>query len=716
VGLDVWSYFKNKVISCIIYRLSKPKNLEKIHSKNRFVYGSRSWAVTSPNYTSRCDVAVFDTIAGFETMVNVSGVSADDDLKLILYGPNGSKDTIDLNYNGRRWVSDIEKQFVERAGEYRGKVISMNSRQIIKSVNFVVFPGDPSIEKTRIVTDVKTITADGKAQARVRVALRDEFSNPIKGHLISLLSHRAYDRIKAVRKDRLTDERGYVDFYISSKNPGISTLTAVDTTLDITFDDRLEINFAASVNVSDFGLASILSIGGDDVVNSSRFVAQASRPKLHLEIEGIEDAVEINENLSFTLRVIDEDGFLASDYLGTVIFDTPQDSNAVIPSEYTFNASDRGEHIFDLSLSFKTSGLQSFDVFDSEDVKIEGSVQIDVREPRGSASNIDVLITKPAPGSYGVDVLTIEGDAPENSDVTIFDNGLQIGITRAASTGRFSFTTPRLEDGVHRFSVEADNLLSQEVEVSIDATGSDIKDVSISPPHNIPAGSSVTITVRAEPGLENVSATVNGLIVDLAENAFESGVYEVVITAPEMPGVYPVDIILLDSLGNESFFGEAASNNVTFFVPSKVGGVRAISTEQGVKLTWDAANDDTGISHYRIFYGINRDDLQIIIDTFDARTEWEVRNLSSGVQYFFQIYGVDTQGNQGHQGSAIVSMLSGGDGNEADAVEVGGFVGSLDSEVVTVPITLPNDGPGVGLLLASPGIAYLIRRRSRKKK
>jgi hypothetical protein len=98
---------------------------------------------------------------------------------------------------------------------------------------------------------------------------------------------------------------------------------------------------------------------------------------------------------SFTVTVTDSYGNLVTGYRGTVRFSS-SDSQAGLPSSYTFTAADNGVHTF--SATLKTAGSQSLTVTDSATPSVTGS-QTGIAVTAGAATHF--VITAPANVSVG---------------------------------------------------------------------------------------------------------------------------------------------------------------------------------------------------------------------------------------------------------------------------------------------------------------------------
>jgi hypothetical protein len=99
---------------------------------------------------------------------------------------------------------------------------------------------------------------------------------------------------------------------------------------------------------------------------------------------------------SFTVTATDAYGNLVTGYRGTVHF-TSSDTQAGLPSNYTFTATDNGVHTF--SATLKTAGSQSLTATDSATSSITGS-EAGISVTAAAATHL--VIAAPANASIGV--------------------------------------------------------------------------------------------------------------------------------------------------------------------------------------------------------------------------------------------------------------------------------------------------------------------------
>ena len=150
--------------------------------------------------------------------------------------------------------------------------------------------------------------------------------------------------------------------------------------------------------------------------------------------------------------------------------------------------------------------------------------------------------------------------------------------------------------------------------------------------------------------------------------------------------------MIVDDLGNSSSIESGKSLlvsnsseddlNSADGLPSRVTGVTGESMDKQVMLSWNASNDDTGVRFYSIRYGLSAGNLNTIVDTTSNATEWYIPNLVNDQNYYFQVYAVDTDGNESSLGSEVVSITPG----RPDSTSL---LGSADAESTS------ETGPGL---------------------
>lgn len=636
--------------------------------------------------SSETNITALDTIANFETLIKAKSLSANTEVVFTIRKPDGStvKYYSKSDQSGNSSVN-VKEADTLIAGIYR---VSVNNEKIFGE--FKVFPGETSASISSIYSNKANIGANGADFAIVKVRITDEFANPLEFHEVKLISDRNSDVI--ISKTNETDASGIINFVVSSKQVGTSILSATDESVPVNLAKQVKVVFYNSPNVSK-------DIGGDP---ETVLLAQSDPAVSRFDILNLPASAKAYELVNFKVKALDGSGNVVPSYVGSIIFSS-SDTTAQLPVTYTFKASDQGQKTFDLALSFRTVGTQKLTVQQVGNALIKGEKNIEITAGTAGESGA-IRITKPATGTYSVNRLEIAGTASSNVGVKLFDNSLLLAEITSNSSGAFSYNTNPLTDGQHTFYAKSNGATSAEVSVTIDSTPSKVESFEIVKKVLAP-GETTQIVINSDPDLTSITATVGELIKDLEAIPTDPGVYRGTITAPLESGEYQVSIIVTDKMGNASPAVEIgkitvdanlSTNESTFEVPSKVNGVRVGPGNGRVTLTWEPASAAAGIALYRIYYGTDPSKLNSIINTRDAKTTWYVPNLVNGTTYYFQVTGIDSNGNEGDTWSNMVNGVPSG---SVSPVLCDPMPCPPD---VTYPPYTPEDGPEVlGMILIS---------------
>lgn len=657
---------------------------------------------------SQRTITAYDTIAHFETLLKGSGFFPNEAVTLVLMDPRGEQTELKVVSDPAGKISEtIPLESTTTAGTY-----FLRENKTALETSFQVFPGEMDIKTSSMAVYKSTIT----------VTIVDAFGNPLEGHEVTLISSRAADSIAPT--SAVTNELGQASFSVDSQKAGVSVFTATDESAGSTLESRTSVTFNGATSKPVWLKSSVLNasaIGGD---TEPVLIAQASSSVASFLIENFPASVRRNEATSFRVSAIDSSGNVVTSYTGTVVF-TSTDPNATLPSPYVFSSADQGRKTFSLGVSFATVGTQKLTVYQQGNVLLKGEKAIDViPSESGPGGSSQVRITMPATGTYARNTMSIEGEAAPNAKVQIYHNGQQVIEVQASGTGRFTYQTSLLVDGPHTFQAKSDGAESQTVSITIDSTPAQVEQVDISKTQLAP-GEQTELTIRTDPDAKTVEATVGESLVELEADSQNPGVYQGIITAPAREGSYMINVIITDTLGNPSPAVEVGRITVNagltpdgpavFEVPSKVTGVIPVAGNGRVTLQWNPATAASGIAFYRIYYGTTPGNLQLVVNTTSAATTWYVPNLRNGSTYYFQVVGVDANGNEGDNRSDVVT-----------SVPLSSLPRSDDSPVLcdpepcppdaSPPPYTPEDGPSVLLYPLAMMVANGVWRVVRKKR
>jgi len=166
----------------------------------------------------------------------------------------------------------------------------------------------------------------------------------------------------------VTGYRGTVRFSSSDSQAGLPssyTFTAADNGVH-TFSATLKTAGSQSLTATDTATSSI--------TGSQSGISVTAAAATHLVITAPATA-SVGVAFSVTVTALDVYGNIATGYLGTIHF-TSTDAKGILPSNYTFVASDAGVHTF--TVTFKTNGTQTLTATDIHTGSIKGSASMKV--------------------------------------------------------------------------------------------------------------------------------------------------------------------------------------------------------------------------------------------------------------------------------------------------------------------------------------------------
>lgn len=696
-----------------------------------------------------------DTIAGYSTILRTSKTYPGQDVNFKVKKPDGGLVSIvsktDITGVAR---ADLYDFHTRRAGKYTVSAEIPAQKLVSSQSSFNVYADEVSVDQSSVVAQSNVAKADGTDKVYVTVNLRDSYGNPFPGHLINLISSRSSDSISKPTELPTTDLNGTIVFTVSSGEPGVSVFSAVDATSGTVLNSRTNVAFISG--------NSIMQDAGGNFPLVKYAAAAPAGPIHHFEISDLPPSIKPNDNISFRVTAKDSNSLTVENYTGTIHFSAEgsNSQNVTLPEDYTFKAEDMGTHLFSLGLKFTVAGNYKIVVTDMSNQLLKGEKAVVAGSSSGTGSTDSQSATKPVilmptSGTFSQNQQTISGNAQAGSTIKIKDNGQEIGTVQANQSGTFSFQANQLADGKHSFEVVLLDLsqtviaTSDAVEITIDTTPPKVDQVDLDPKSDIKADSVVTVNVISEENLSQAALIFNNDIVQLSPSLDQPGNYVGSIKAPADPGAYPVDILLVDQLGNEATYQAQATLNITEaggsatvenamtqeetqettqeqtqevnMAPSQVFGVIAYGSDKRATLVWEAATDDGVIKNYKVYYGLDPANLDNSVETWDASTTWYIPNLSNGEEYYFAVSAVDDLGIESVLVSDTVSAIPFSlEGNNiekpTEALGEGENVRPAALEDY-VPPEMAKNGPELLLLLFGSGILGGISSKlSRKKK
>lgn len=602
---------------------------------------------------------------------------AESDVLLTLVQPNQLEETLDveLGSDGKGSVV-LPGEWLESAGTYSVAASYAHGDEQTVQQEFLVKAGAPSLSKSRVsfssglLNPTQTVT--------MSVVLQDEFGNPLVGHALSVSADQA--GVSVYSSEFVSNEQGQMNFFVTGSGTGLVRFSLFDSTL----------------GQSILGQPQLALTGGNSASEPSIQLAESGAVSAFV-ISGLDEKTLVGENQSITVKAVDADGFVVTDYTGTVHFSSTDDE-ASLPDDYSFLAADQGEHTFSLSVKFVTPGAQSVTATDADHTSLDGTADTTVVTSTDSEVSYgsdfetsdferegDFDLVSPASGSYSTNTIEVQGAAEYGYTAVIYVNNEEAGRSDVDFDNSFTYSLEDLEDGTYQIYAEIvdadkeDALIesSSSEKVVVDTVAPEIVSIASDPEDNLHPGDTVTVTVLSEAKLDDASLIFEDEVFPMEETS-TSGKYQADLVLPNAAGTYSMDVLLSDTLGNETQYRDQLTLEVTdaddttdpstpeeeepdstdtSSEPGKVSGLIATGGEEKVALTWDAADvGSSALAFYRVYYGPTPDSMYALSETKDSSTNWTISDLTAGELYYFSVAAVDIEGTEGEHSSAILGV------------------------------------------------------------
>lgn len=463
----------------------------------------------------------------------------------------------------------------------------------------------------------------------------------------------------------------------------------------------------SDVSESEFNLSSwfqgnLFGIGGDEIL-----LAQAEMNRF--DIEDLPVVVEVQSPITFTLQALDEAQEDDLSYNGTVRIEVLNDPNAITPNDYTFVLQDAGEHRFVNSLVFNSVGTKTLKItdVDDEDITAEFNVEVidsDQVEDEGTLLQIE----SPVSTIYTENRLLVQGNTEPGLEIVVLEGGAEFTRFDAEVDGSFTELLPPIEDGTYTFQFQVNETLSSPIQVEIRTGGIGVRSLDLSSESVSPL-ELISVELELTSTANSASIILNGIKTDLFKQDVTGTFFTGQVTGPSTSGQYPLNIMIVDELGNTETVENASvitvSGNISDdestndpVVSGQILGLIAEGQDKRVRLSWNAPSG-VDVIFYTIKFGLSPDALSSMVDTTSSTTEWFVPNLQNDVPYYFQVFAVNTLGDE-VAGSGVIQASPG-------RPDVTGLM--VDSDVTETSDT----GPGlIAVLLISLCLSWYWRVRT----
>lgn len=641
-------------------------------------------------------IAVEDTIAGFDTRAALAGLPPTQTIDVHVVSPSGDDTTIPVATDtaGSATVN-IPARLTAEAGGYRVFAVSGRAK-ITKDAVFQIVTDRVDPARSSITVSDPFLPADGSTARFVTVTLRDAQGNPLPGRPVQLVGSRAQDRISGVSTARETDRFGRQQFAVQTDVPGEIVLRAMDFLSGTILQNSAQI---AAIDAAT-GQGGFSNVPYEQPQEERPYGTRANGPFLG-QLAGAPPAtgtttasdiltkfgidvsttkVNVSDVLPLvTITALGARGTVMENFTGNVHIRTPNDPRSVLPGNFddpvssaksvtdrfgivTFAGKHRGTFPLAWVLSFGTPGQQVIEVSDESgtikgqavvsvtgnvDVSLSRRIQISSPKDGETLSTRDILISGNGPALVNLSIWTAPGKTLPDG----FAAEPPVAQGETDDDGAFTLPVqlPEGTDTVLYIQDDSGQYDSGPIRVRLDTVGPAI-DLSLSPPQP-KEGESVTVTVQSEPSLPQVLLRINDQEIALTET--DPGTYVANIVAPGQ-GTTEFTIEAVDPAGN------IASTIGTIDVAGPdlpiVQNVRTQSLAGAIRMLWDAI-PDPAITSYRIEVGRSPGRSDITQDA-DASGDATVPGLKAGIDYFLTVRAM-RGGDQGPRSATITARTLG---------------------------------------------------------
>lgn len=281
------------------------------------------------------------------------------------------------------------------------------------------------------------------------------------------------------------------------------------------------------------------------------------------ELQSSKSSVKPGEAFDLTIKAVDKDWAVVSNYNWSVLIFSDTDNTAELPasltdSSYTFKAEDQWVVKFENAIKFKKEWAQNLNVFDLSNEEVFGTLEIMVsNEATQAVANKEISINYPVDWTTtGEKNIKINWKTEKNHKVVInIDSKTKVEVI-SNSDGVFETELKDLESWKHTINAEildADDKTiwkSKDVIFTINAEAPKLKSIKITPNEELKAEQKVSLEIVSDEDLTTVRATLNDVVKDLTQTE-KKWVYTTELVLPKEEGNYKIDVTLKNELGVE---------------------------------------------------------------------------------------------------------------------------------------------------------------------
>ena len=608
--------------------------------------------VFSTNVFAGFYISVDNSYAWKSTEIITSNVWKNVKAKISIEKPDGQKVFINAkSWNDWKIYSEILWYHTKKKWKYNVE-INLDNWDSAEE-NFIVYPWKFSISKSKFFASEKSISAKVD-KADIFVKAVDRYWNPIKWQKITIISSRTEDKFLNWNECR-TDTDWQCIFSVKSSKEWNSTFTAINLSENKVFNQRVKIIFYTPEEKNAVGwnpyLASLLDI--NDwwlLLNENQFWVID-----WFKIETSDPIVLNSDDNIMKISAIDADWNTVKDYQWEIQIVIPHDENAVLPWEwkYKFSKEDQWTHEFSLSTVFTRSWNTKIEVYELNNWEINFDVKwvksLIVEEKQEQSLNLNEKELKIISPSNWIklwnNLVQVSWKWTPFTDLKIYVNEKkEWDLIPVDKDWFFSVKINWLrewENKIHVTENQWNKRSSNDVSVFIDTTEPVVTDLEIFP-KEIETEENFNLKIYSEKWLSSVKTLVNWNIEVLKPVIWEMWAYEANILWPSESWIYPIDVILVDSMWNKWTYKNQWELKVKEKIKlpaDKIDMIDLTIVWNTLKLKWQVPNSQNEIKNYEIYLWESEKSLKLFWTS--KVNDVNIENLKWETQYFIWIKSVN---------------------------------------------------------------------------
>jgi hypothetical protein len=266
---------------------------------------------------------------------------------------------------------------------------------------------------------------------------------------------------------------------------------------------------------------SAVDTGNSTVTGSTTVQAANYIPGLHFVVGASVSSTVAGTPFNLTVTAYDQNNSIATRYVGTVVFQSSdRNASAVLPSSYTFTASDAGVHTFGVTLV--TAGSQSVTVHDSNDITGATAASTGVTILPTGATSLSVTgfpssVTAGIAGSFTVTARDPYGNLATGYSGTVHftssDGQAVLPANAVLTNGSGSFSASLKTAGTQSLTAsDTANPAVSGTQAGISVNPATASSLRVTGFPSAAAGNSAFFTVTALDAYGNVATSYNGTV------------------------------------------------------------------------------------------------------------------------------------------------------------------------------------------------------------